>query len=156
AGLPDDPALLDRSDDGLLFCNCPRKRFFSVYVLAAARGFAGHQLMPLIRDGDHHRVDVVARKQFAVVVVTFTIVVLVVVVDGVNALFQVRIVEVADGHNLAIVFAQETVGITGALHAVADNANDNSVGGQRASLRRGGATRQNGWKDNSSGGYFKK
>ena len=68
ARLPDDVVLLHGADDGLLFGDGAGQRLFAVDVLLARCGFGGDDGVPVIGDGDHDGVDIVARKHLAVVV----------------------------------------------------------------------------------------
>ena len=46
------------------------ERFLAVHVLAAARGLGGDERMPALAGGDEHSVDIGAREEFAVIVVS--------------------------------------------------------------------------------------
>ena len=61
SGLPDDVVLVDRANDGLLFGDGAGERLFAVDVFLARGGFGGDDGVPVIGDGDHDGVDVVAR-----------------------------------------------------------------------------------------------
>ncbi len=65
ACLPDDVVLLHRFDDSLLLADGAGERFFAVDVFLAIGGRRGKQGMPLVRNGDHDGVDVVAGDHFA-------------------------------------------------------------------------------------------
>ena len=64
ASLPDDVVLVDGADDGLLFGNGAGERLFAVDVFFAGSGFSGDDGMPVVGDGNHDGVDVVARDAF--------------------------------------------------------------------------------------------
>ena len=73
AHLPDDAVLLHCAHDGLLLGDGVRQGLFGVNVLLVPRGFSGHNLMPMIGNRNHDRVDVFSRKQFAIVVIALAI-----------------------------------------------------------------------------------
>ena len=60
-GLPDDVVLLHGPDDGLLFGDGAGERLLAVNVFLARGGFGGDDGVPVIGNGDHDGVDVVAR-----------------------------------------------------------------------------------------------
>ena len=68
AGLPDDVVLMHGADDGLLLGDGAGEWLFAVDVFFARGGFSGDDGVPVIGDGDHDGVDVVARDHLAVVV----------------------------------------------------------------------------------------
>ena len=88
----------------------------------------------MIRNGEHHRVDVVSRHHLAVVMVGFTVGVAIVLVDGVHGLLQRAFVQVARGHDLTIVLGHEAIRVGRAHHAPTDDADDNALGGRGVSV----------------------
>ena len=99
-----------------LFCSTARtmaccsangagERLFAVDVFLAGGGFGGDDGVPVIGDGDHDGVDVVAREKLAVVVVGGAVLVAVLAVDGVERHLQAVLVDVAGGDDLAVVVA---------------------------------------------------
>jgi len=58
-----------------------RQRFFAVDVLAGARRRGRDQPMPVVRHGQHHGVDIVARQHVFEVVIRLAVLVLIFLVD---------------------------------------------------------------------------
>ena len=48
---------LDGFDDGLLLGNRARERLLAINIQPAARGFRGHQPVPIVGNRDQHRVQ---------------------------------------------------------------------------------------------------
>ena len=67
--LEDAAGLLDDLFDQLAFVDRQRQRLFAVDVLAGQHRFDGDLRVPVIRRGDHHRVDVFAVEDLAIVLV---------------------------------------------------------------------------------------
>jgi hypothetical protein len=115
----------------LLFRNGPGERLFSVNVFLVVGRFRGHQGVPMIRNGQHDRVDVGSGHHFAVIVVRFAILVLVMAVDPVESGLQMVFVQVAGGDDVAILELEKFAGVAGTLHAPTDDS-------QCHALRRSG------------------
>ena len=128
AGLPDALILLHGSHDGLLLGNGSGERLFTVDVLAVFRGFDGGERVPVVRDGDHDSVDVLARHDLAVVVIAFAVLVLVGAVDGVERLLQIAFVDVTGRHDLAVGFIEKFGRVTRAHHTPAEHGHGDLVG----------------------------
>ena len=122
AGLPDALVLLHGFDNGLLLGNGAGQRFLAVNVLLVPGGFDGDQGMPMVRHGQHHGVNVLARHHLAVIVVGLAVLVLVMAVDLVQRLLEMVLVQVAGGDDLAVFHAQKRLRVAGALHAPAHHA----------------------------------
>ena len=148
AGLPDEIVLLDGAHNGLLLGDRLGQGFFAINILPAPGCLGGHQLMPVVRYRDHHRVDVIAREHLLVIVVRLAILVSIVIVDRIDCGLQVVRVQIARGHHLAILLRQECLGITRTLHAPADDSQSDLAGGRGASAAPRGATGQDRWQDN--------
>ena len=102
AGLPNDLVFLNGFYDGLLFGDGFCEGFFTLDGLFVAGSIDGDECVPVIRDGNHDGVDVGSRQHFAIVVIGFAILVLIVIVDGIDRFLEVVFVDVARGHDLAI------------------------------------------------------
>ncbi len=63
----------NRANNGLLFGDGVCERLLGVNVFLTACGFGCDDFMPMIGYGDHHGVNVVARKQLPIIVVAFAI-----------------------------------------------------------------------------------
>ena len=96
-----------RADYGLLFGDGASEWFFSVDVFLARGGFSGDDRVPVIGNGDHDGVYVVACEHLAIVMERGAVLVAVVRVDGIDRLLQVILFDVARGHDLAVVEAEK-------------------------------------------------
>ena len=130
---------LDSAHDGLLFGDGFGEGLFAVDVLFAVGGGGGDQGMPVIGNGDHDGVDVVALDHLAKVVIGLAVGVTVSGVDGVDGGLQMGGVDVAGGDDLAVRVVEEVFGILRAHHAPTDDADGDAVGGRGALLAPGGA-----------------
>ena len=52
---------------GAAIGNGEAERFFAIHILASLAGVHGEERMPMVRGGDHHRIDVLAVEKLAVV-----------------------------------------------------------------------------------------
>src|SRR5436190_276351 len=77
AGLPDMLILLHRFHDVLLLGNRAIQRFLAENILFLFARFGGGERVPMIRNRDHHRIDVFAREHLAIIVIGFAVLVLV-------------------------------------------------------------------------------
>lgn len=126
-GLPDALIFLHGSDDGLLLGDGAGEGFLAVDVFALLCGFNGDDAVPVVREGEHDGVDVLAGHQLPVVVVGLAVGVLVIAVDGAGGGGEVLFVDVTGGDDLAVAFGEELAGIAGAHHAPADDAHGDAV-----------------------------
>src|ERR1700739_1384269 len=140
---------MDGANDGLLFGDGTRKRLFAVDVFFARGLFWSDDGVPVIGDGDHDGVDVVASEECAVIVDGGAVLVAVVAVDSVDGGLQMVLLDVAGGDNLAIVKAQEGLCICRAHHAPADNPDGDALMCRDAARAGKGA---GGERSDSSGG----
>jgi len=83
--------------------------------------------MPVIRHGEHDRVDVVTGHQFPIIVVPPAVLVVVVGVDESDGAVQVAFVDVAGRDHLATPFHQ-LVGVPRALATVTNGAHHDALG----------------------------
>ena len=91
------------------------QRLLTIHILFPFRRFRGYERVPMIRHGDHHRVNVVPCHHFAIVVIRLAILVPVMGVDRVDGRLQVALVQVARCDNLAIILCQERLGVAGPI-----------------------------------------
>src|SRR5579884_830255 len=107
-------------DDCLLFGNGARQWFFTVNVLLAIGSLDGHQRVPVIGNGEHDGVNVRAGHHFAIIVVRFAILVLVMAVDGLEGgiivLEEATFIQIACGYDLAFRDAEKMLGVARPLH----------------------------------------
>ena len=94
-------------DNGLLLGNGFRQRLFAIDIFFAARGLGGDQCVPMIRHRDHDGVNVIARQQFPVIMITFAVLGLIMVVDHADRILQMIGVQITRRHHLAVVFNQK-------------------------------------------------
>ena len=134
-GLPYALVFLNGFHNGLLLGHGAGERLFAVDVLFVSRRLGGNGLVPMIRHGDHHGVDVRPRHHFAVIVIRFAILVLVVPIDGVHRRREMVFVNVTRRDHLAVRFSHEIAGIARTLHAPADDAHGDAFRGSRAPIR---------------------
>jgi hypothetical protein len=113
----------------LLFGDGVRQGLFGVDVFLAARRFSGHDLMPMIGHGDHHGIDVVARKQLTIIVIAFAILGPVIVVNHLDRGLQMIRIDIACRHHLAIIRRQKGLRVARPLPAHADHAKIDAVVG---------------------------
>ena len=99
--MPDALVVLHGLDDGLLFGDGAGQRLLAVNVLLVPGGLDGHQGVPMVRHGQHDGINVGPRHQFAVIVVSLAALVLVMLVDLADQVFEVVLVHVAGGHHPA-------------------------------------------------------
>ena len=102
ARLPDDIVLFNGAHDRLLLGNGAGQRLLTVDIFFAVRGRNRYQRMPVIGHRNHHRVNIVARQQFAIVVIGLAILVPIARVDGVDCGLQMILVQIAGGNDLAV------------------------------------------------------
>jgi len=100
------------------------------------RGFGGHQFVPMIRHRDHHRINVLARQQFAVIVIRLAVLVLIMIVHHLDCVLQMIRVQIARRDHLTICFREKRLGISRPLPTHADHAEVDAVG--RAVLTKNG------------------
>ena len=131
AGLPDDVVLLHGFDDGLLFGDGAGQGLLAVDVFLAIGGLGGHNGVPLIRNRDHHRVDIVARQQLAIVAVGLAIGVAVLLVDRIDRGLKMFWVEVASGNHLAVTLLEKSLGVGRPHHAPADHTDGDAFRSRR-------------------------
>src|SRR5438046_1180055 len=139
AGLPDAFVFLDGFHDLLLFSDGACQRFLAVNVLAVVRRLDRHERVPMVRQREHHGVNVLARAQLAVIRVSLAALVLIFLVYGVRRALQMVLVHVADRDNLAVVVAQETAEVATALPTHADAGDDEAFGWRNALVATQGA-----------------
>jgi hypothetical protein len=65
--LNDSAELVRRIPDRTSFRDCQRHRFLQIDVLARGHRIDCHLRVPVVRRADEHRIDVIAREQFAIV-----------------------------------------------------------------------------------------
>ena len=95
------------ANNGLLFGDGAGQRLFAVDIFLARCGLSGDDGVPMIGNGDHDGVDIVARHHLAVIVVGGAVLIAVVGVDGVDSLLQMVLLDVACGDNLAVIEAEK-------------------------------------------------
>ena len=128
AGLPDHVVFLHGVHDRPLLRDGARQRLLAIDVLAVARGFRGHQSVPVVRDRNHDRVDVLARHHLAIIVVGLAVRVAVTLVDRVHGGLEVILVQITGGHHLAVLLLHEGTGISRSLHAPAKHGHGDLAG----------------------------
>jgi hypothetical protein len=74
--LPDALVLLHGPHHRLLLANGAGQRFLAVNILALPRRLHRHQRVPMIRRGQHHRINILPRKQLPIVMIRRTILIL--------------------------------------------------------------------------------
>ena len=132
--LPNALVRLDGLHNGLLFGDGAGKRFLPVNVLLIPGRLGGDERVPMIRHGEHHRVDVRAGHHLAVIVIGFAVLVFVFLVNLVRGRFQVILVDVAGSDHLAVSLPHEILGVAGALHAPANHAHRDAFRRSRAAV----------------------
>ena len=101
--------------------------------------------MPVVRHGEHHRVDVLPGHHLPVVVVSFAITVVIMPVDRVHGLLQGPLVQVAGGDDLTVLLGHEALGVARPHHAPANDAHHDAIGGRGVAVfaeRTGGDKRR--------------
>ena len=136
AGLKDDFVLVDRVDDQSSLANRVRKRLFAIDVFLGSGGLQTGDRMRVIGRGDHNGVDILAGQQLAKIRVDGTAFVRaallpigVVPVHTALRRFAPRLLDITDGNDLDIVEASKAARVTTPLHADADHAERDAVGG---------------------------
>ncbi|MFO0927219.1 MAG: hypothetical protein U0736_09295 [Gemmataceae bacterium] len=111
-----------------------RQRLLAVDVLAGLAGVDRLQRVPVVRGDDHHRVEVGPLQQLAVVVVLLGL-----AADLGGGEVEVRLVDVADRRDLAVLVLQKGVEHLVAAVAQADEADAHAVvGAEHAAGAEGG------------------
>jgi len=131
ARLPDAPVLLNSPHNRLLLGNGARQRFLAVNVLAAPRRFHRNERVPVIRQRQHHRVNVRPRQQLPVIVIRGAIVVPVMLVDALDHFLQVPPIHVARRNHLTIRLFEKRLRVAAPHPTASDDAHDNAVGRRR-------------------------
>ena len=154
SGLQDPLVLAHGVDHRAALPHGERERLFAINVLARRGGHAGHHAMPVVGHDDRHGVDVLARQQFAEIVVGVAALIL-----GSAGLFGVKLVHlllarfaaeemagiaisgaplihVANRKDLDVGLLQEGRQIDSALIARADDADVDPIAGSRLSEHR--------------------
>ncbi len=139
--LKDDVVFLDGLDDRAALAEGPGERFFAVDVLAPPRGLDAYERMPMVGRGHDDGVDVVAREQFAVVVVGGAVLVAVVLVHEPLVFGQLLVVDVAKRDNLRGPVPDGVFHEAAGLPAAADDAHDDAVAGRGRFVRAQGRGR---------------
>jgi hypothetical protein len=104
--------------------------FLALYVFTGLNCQDANQRVPMIGRGNHHRINVLAREDFAKILGRETILVLVAVVDCLLRAKQAIAVHVARRHHLRVLVAEIRAEIP--IHAMitrADEANRDAVVG---------------------------
>ncbi len=129
ARLPDDSIAAHRITQNPSFPERMSQGFFTVNIFAGAGGFDRNQGMPMVRQGQHYRINSWVRHHLAVIRVAFTVLILVMVIDPPAGLFKMIAVYIADSNHLCVRFGQKGPQIGAALPAHSDTANGNSIAG---------------------------
>src|SRR5262245_53396510 len=150
--LPDALVLLHGFHDSLLLSDGARQRLFAENIFLLLARLDRYESVPMVGDRDHHRVNILAREHLAIIVIRFAVLVVVVLVDCIDGLLQRTLVEIAGGHNLAILFGHQHAGIVRTLHAPADDADNDALRGSNTLVASEGAGRNEcGRSDGRSG-----
>ena len=122
-------------DDGGAFFDFQRQRFFHVHVFARVESVDGDGRVPVVGNGDQHRIHVLQSQQLAVVGEA----------PGVGRVLfgavDLRAVNVAQGHDIGVARLNELPHVAAAAFAAADQAELHPVVGAENSgigKRRGG------------------
>ena len=167
-GLEHNPCLLYGIAHGPPFPDGKRERFLPVNVLAGAGGGDNRNGVPVIRCGNHDRINIVAGQQLAKIFVPFTGGVLpgtyLLASEKVYNLlrrFPARIaavpvpgacpVYVADTRNLNLLSLKERSHMTGSHIARTDESKRNAIAGSRAAGASEGGRRNNAGQSKASG-----
>ena len=100
--LPNDLVRLDGADYRLLFSYRVRKRLFAVNVFFVPRSFGGDDLMPVVGDGDHHGIDIVAGQQLTIIVVGLAVLIPIGVINLLDGRLEMICVDIARCDDLAV------------------------------------------------------
>ena len=167
-GLEHDPCLLYGIAHGPSFLDGKRERFLSVNVLAGAGGGDNRDGVPVIRRGNHDRIDIVASQQLAKIFIPLTGRVFsgayLLAVGKIHQLlcgFPARVatvpvpvarpVHVADARNLYLFFLEELPQMPGPHIARTDESERNAITGRRAAGAAESRCRNNAWQSKPSG-----
>ena len=131
AGLPDAVVGLHGPDNGLLLGNGAGERFLSVNVLLLPGGLDGRQRVPMIRHGQHDRVNIPPGHQLAVILIRLAALVLIMAVDLAGEVLQMLAIHIAGGDHPAILQGQEGTGVAGSHAPAADHSQGDARGGSR-------------------------
>ena len=127
AGLPDPAVALDGLAHGAALAELVEEGLLAVDVEPGPGGGDGQDGVPVVGHGDRDGVEVAAEQELAEIVVGGAIRVAVLFIDDALGLLQMVFVEVADGHPLDLVLAQERFHVGKAHHAEPDPGHDDPV-----------------------------
>src|SRR3954467_11957473 len=109
--------------------------------------------MPIIGNRQHDRIDVIPRHQLAIIVVGFAIGVAVMAVDLSEGLLQMILIQIAGGHDLAILLREKRGRVPGSLHSPSYHTQGDALRRRSSPGFWAGAGRQNsGGREGESGG----
>ena len=124
AGLKDSAPAAHGLDDAPALVNVERNGLFAIDIFARFDGIDAHEGMPVIGRGDHDGVDVIARQQFPVIIVSgASLAPPVAAVNGVHlplALLAARPIDVANREKLHRRVVHEPAQMPAAHRAPAD------------------------------------
>ena len=151
--LPDDLVLLDGADYRLLFGYGVRQRLFAVDVFLVPRSFGGDDLMPVVGDGDHHGINIVAGQQLTIIVVALAVLIPIGVINLLDGGLQMIGVDIARCDDLAVRQSQKRFRVSGPLPSHAYHAQIDAVIGRGSRCLRTEAAK-NGRKNGRRSGSF--
>jgi len=129
AGLPDTTVAAQNVHHSSTLAETVGKRFFTVAILAGFGRRNNGNSVPVIRQTQRDRIDILARQQLTKIMIHSTIRIAVSFINNGAGVFKMLLVQVADGDDLAIRFREKTLHVIGALPADTDAAHDNFSAG---------------------------
>ncbi len=135
AGLEDAPGGLDGVGQLLTIGDRQAAGLLAVDVLAGLRGQDRCRRVPAVAGGDQHRVDVLAREQFAEIAIEHAILVAVMLIDQGLAGVPTAGLHVGDRHALHVRQTEHGLQVVGAAGTDADHAERDLFAGRRRAVQ---------------------
>ena len=120
--LPDQTIFFQGINHGPTFNQGVGKGFLAIDMYTGICAGNGRNGMPVVRQGNHHGVNIAAGHNFFEITVGFTILIVVIPIHKIPARFKVFLINITNGNNLNIIQMNKMIGIVIALPAKADDA----------------------------------